>query len=635
MEWILIAAILIAAAVFCQRLRCQRKDLEAKMLEVSRRDAQEIARLVTFPEENPHIVMEINIQGAITYVNPACRGRFPVECTDCSHPLLSGLEEKLVNFDQNKWRDFEDEVAIDSCVFNRRIKYIAESGQVRIYGFDITHLKEVEQALDAARKEADEASSLKSIFLANMSHEIRTPLNAIIGYTDLMMMDTEKSSERERLGIINRSGKNLLELINDILDLSKIEAGKLDVLQEEFSFCQAIDHIRQLFSAQAADKKLDFRVSCPGILPESVIGDVKRITQVIVNLLTNSFKFTEAGSVSLSCAYENGTAIMMVADTGIGISEEQQQAIFTEFQQGDANTTRKYGGTGLGLSITRRLVDLMGGTIFLASEEGKGSTFTVRLPLPAGASFDVAAKSGAAEQAMSSGTMMSALARVSSGLQVLLAEDDMFNQGLIRQMLKKINVDLVTADNGQEALGRLQEADFDLLLLDMQMPVLDGMQTIEQIRKNNAWNTLHVIALTGETQDGDAEKFMNAGCNDYMAKPMNLEEFYGKIYALLAGQFSEDDNGLFSGESENVSAGEGEEHLVLTPELRVLLNDIITGLKNNMKIFNPDQIHSFAASLDEFDSDSRMVLLQKELQQVASTFDDEALPSIVRQLESL
>lgn len=634
MEWVLVAVVLVTAIVLCQRFRCQRDDLESEMLQLSRKDALALARLATFPEENPNIIIEMNLQGGIIYANPACRARFVVECVDCGHPLLTGLEEKLASFEQSKWQDFDDEVVVGGGIFNRRIKYIAESSLIRIYGFDITHLKEVEQALKVAKKEAAGASSLKSIFLANMSHEIRTPLNAIIGYTELMMMDVKKGSDKERLAIINRSGKNLLELINDILDLSKIEAGKLDVVQEEFSFCQIIDYIRQLFAAQAAEKELDFRASCPHSLPETVIGDSNRITQVIVNLLSNSFKFTEVGYVSLSCAYEKGTAVVTVADTGIGISREQQQAIFNEFQQGDADTTRKYGGTGLGLAIIRRLVDLMGGTVFLASEEGKGATFTVRLPLPEGARVGVDVQSRAPELVLSE-TLMAALAKVSSGLRVLLAEDDVFNQELIRQMLKKINVDIVTADNGQEALDRLREADFDLLLLDMQMPVLNGMQTIQQIRKNNAWNNLHVIALTGETQEGGAEKFINAGCNDYQPKPMNLEKFYGKIYALLAGKFSEDDNGGTVGQAANDLNDEGEEHLDLTPKLQTLLDNIIDGLKNNTKIFNPEQIHSFAASLDEFDNNDRIVKLQGELRQVASTFNDEALPALVRQFEQL
>ena len=633
MEWLFIVVILAAAVIVCRGYRCQRDDFEAEMTQLSHKNAIEIARLASFPEENPNVIIEINLQGGIIYANPACRARFTVEATDRCHPLLTGLEEKLAHFQQSTWHDFADEVAVDSGIFERKVKYIAESDLIRVYGVDITHLKEVEQALEQAKKEAEAASSLKSIFLSNISHEIRTPLNAIIGYTDLMMIDAERSADKERLAIVNRSGKNLLELINDILDLSKIEAGKLDVLHEEFSFCLMIDHTQQLFAAQAAEKKLDFRVSCPAILPENVYGDSKRITQVIVNLLSNSFKFTEHGSVSLSCSYENGIAVIIVADTGIGISREQQLAIFTEFQQGDANTTRKYGGTGLGLSITRRLVDLMGGTISMASEEGKGTTFTVRLPLPEGDNVDIDAKSREVEKPFTSETLMNALLKVSSGLKVLLAEDDVFNQGLIRQMMQKINVDIVAVGNGQEALEQLEDDHFDLLLLDMQMPVLDGMQTIVEIRKNKAWNKLHVIALTGEAQEGDAEKFINAGCNDYLPKPMNLEEFYGKIYALLAGKFSDESSGETT-TAENVSAVEEEERRTLDPKLRALLDDIVVGLKNNMKIFNPDQIYSFAASLDEFSNTDKIGELQQELRRVAATFDDEALPSIVRQIES-
>lgn len=604
-------------------------------IDARKRLEQEVNRLASFPEENPNVVLEVNLRGEITYVNPACKRLFSGSCKDGSHPLLIGLDDILAGFDEQGWKDVIDELEVGQTVFERRIKFIPRNSLLRIYAFDITHLKEIEESLTRARNEAAEAARLKSIFLANMSHEIRTPLNAIIGYTELMMKDFVEPGARERLSIIRKSGKNLLDLINDILDFSKIEAGKLDIVREEFSLQQTADHLRQMFAAQAEEKKLDYHVSCGSGIPKRVTGDVKRLTQILTNLLSNAFKFTESGSVALHCGYDGGVGVFTVSDTGIGISAEKQKVIFAEFQQADADSTRKYGGTGLGLTITRRLVELMGGELALTSAEGEGSTFTVRLPLAVGPrkKEDRPRDDGVP---LAGEALVSALSGLSTDLSVLLAEDDEMNQSLIRDMLKNINLGVTVTANGQEALDRLAEGRYDLLLLDMQMPVLDGMQTIDVIRKNETWKNLYVIALTGEAMPGDAEKFLRAGCNDYLAKPIDLETFYGKIYALVAGKFSMDfemtpERGTLESEASVEQDGEGE----LTAEVRSLIVNTIEGLRNNLKIFNPDHIRLLAKACEEYDSIARIRRIKQELLQVAASFDDEALPRIIKRLEDM
>jgi len=591
---------------------------------------QELRRLASFPEDDAHMIIEINLHGQITYANPACRYRFPGAGHDLDHPLLQGLESRLLHFDEKRWEDFSDELAIEGSHFDRRGKFIRGNSLIRIYGFETTSMKEIERSLQWAKQEAVEARRMKSFFLANMGHEIRTPLNAILGYADLMLMDAATPVDKKRLGIISRAGKNLLALINDILDFANIEAGKLEIVYHEFSLRQALHDLGQMFTPQAAEKGIDFRISGHGDMPDRVIGDSVRLNQILINLLSNSFKFTEKGSITLHCSYAGDTAIFTVADTGIGISREQQNVIFAEFQQGDAASTRKYGGTGLGLSITSRLVSLMNGSIRLESDIGQGAVFTVRLPFQQSSSPDTGAAPEQDVQQISGEMLTSALADAGVKLRVLLAEDDEMNQNLIREMLRNLGLNTVVAANGQEALDRLAEADFDLLILDMQMPVLDGMQTIERIRKNDRWQQLYVIALTGEAMPGDKEKFLQLGCNDYLAKPLELGVFYRKIYFLVAGRFS-----LAIGENLEARAFAASAGFVPSRELCFHIAQAIDVLQKNLKIFNPDQIRNLAASFADFISIKEIRNLQQELLQIAATFDDEALPQLIRKLEAL
>ena len=246
----------------------------------------------------------------------------------------------------------------------------------------ITERRLAEKELLKAKEEAENASRLKGDFLANMSHEIRTPMNAVLGYTHLLLDEEKDPGKKEQLEIINRSGKSLLNVINDILDFSKIEAGKIEINKKKFSLRKMINHICSMFIIRVRENNLTFPVTIEDSVPETFFGDEQRISQILLNILGNAFKFTEEGEIAVECDYKEGIGIIRISDTGIGISKEKQKAIFSPFEQADNSTGRNYSGTGLGLSISKRLAELLGGNISVKSEIGRGSTFTIELPLP-------------------------------------------------------------------------------------------------------------------------------------------------------------------------------------------------------------------------------------------------------------
>ncbi|MFH1217600.1 MAG: ATP-binding protein [Pseudomonadota bacterium] len=599
------------------------------------RDEQEtvdLRRLASIPEENPNMILEVNNRGEITFVNRSCRQRFKPGENDKFHPLFQGVQAMLDDREEAIRTEYQDELEVDGAIFERRIRIVPAAGLARVYAFDITKLKKVERDLLEATKQVEGVARLKSVFLSNIGHEIRTPLNAVIGYTELLLLDDPGDKERKRLAIIKQAGKNLLQLINDILDFAKIESGRLVIVNEEFDPHQLIAAVQQDFSHHACSKNLDFRVIVGDNMPARMIGDAKRIKQVLASLLSNAFKFTEKGAVTLSCGYDEGVFISRISDTGIGIPAEQQWVIFAEFQQGDVADSRKYGGAGLGLSISKRLVSLMEGELALESEPGSGSSFTIRLPIPVVGRQSALTKTESNERAGVE-KVTGALAFAGVDLQVLIAEDDEVNQGLLKALLHQVGIEAEVAANGRVALDRLAEKDFDLLFLDMQMPVLDGMATIAEIRNSSQWRNLHVIALTGEALPHDAEKFIAAGCDSYLAKPVELEFFYGKIYALLAERFSfnvEDQEESPAMEERSAMKGES---LQMSRELRFHLLQALDVLKNNLKIFNPDQLRMLSALFADFDDQGEIRLLQQELQRIAATFDDEALPQLIGKIE--
>jgi signal transduction histidine kinase/BarA-like signal transduction histidine kinase len=369
-------------------------------------------------------------------------------------------------------------------------------------------------------KQATQANKAKSEFLANMSHEIRTPMNAILGFGELLRDEPLSNDQKNYVDTILSSGKNLLQIINDILDFSKIEAGKLSTEKVEFSLIQMLEELESLFRPMCTRKNLDFDVLCCSELPNMMRSDPVRLRQCLVNLLNNAIKFTEQGHVYLNVSIEtmNQTPHIRfdIEDTGIGIPRDKQKLVFEAFTQADGSHTRKFGGTGLGLTITRQLVELLGGQISLRSDEGRGTIFTIQMPLGVDAdSQSVTFRHNAIEALQSE--FSNPLIPIKGN--ILVAEDARANQALIRIMLQKMGLEVTIVEDGQQAVEKINNGRYDLILMDMQLPVMNGYDATRQIKAMGI--QIPVIALTAHAMKGDEEKCRQAGCDDYLTKPID------------------------------------------------------------------------------------------------------------------
>ncbi|MDP1724994.1 MAG: ATP-binding protein [Alphaproteobacteria bacterium] len=378
-----------------------------------------------------------------------------------------------------------------------------------------TKTEELRKALDLAQ----EANKAKTSFLATMSHEIRTPMNGVLGMISLLL-DTPLNEEQQSFArIVESSAKTLLEIINDILDISKLEAGKVTLEIIPFMIKDLIESVRVLTQELAGKKKLVFKIEIDPEIPSTLLGDPTRLRQVVLNLVTNAIKFTEKGSITIQIKKHNEFddrfgIYFEVIDTGIGISKKNQTKLFAQFSQVDSSITRKYGGSGLGLAICRNLVTLMNGEIGYESEEGKGSRFWFTSVF---GKLDVAHKQ--------KGNYVDEFDMQPQHLKILVAEDNEVNQLVIKTMLTKMGHDVTIAHNGLEAFNQVQNNVYDLVLMDMQMPVMDGLEATKQVRKlNGDVRRVPIIALTANAMQGDREKCLEAGMNGYLSKPINKEE---------------------------------------------------------------------------------------------------------------
>jgi signal transduction histidine kinase len=377
-----------------------------------------------------------------------------------------------------------------------------------------------------AKEKAEQANKLKEAFLANMSHEIRTPMNAIIGFSDILSKRQMGAQEKEYVNTIKAAGENLLTIINDILDISKIEAGMMTFEDHNFSVSEIFISLNVMLMGKAREKNLELIFNCNRSVPDCLSGDPTRLTQIIINLAGNAIKFTTQGRVTVDVTVikDDAETVMLefsVTDTGIGITDDKLVHIFERFRQAESHTTRKYGGTGLGLSIAKQLVELQGGTLEVASEFKKGSVFTFCIPYK---------KSAQVLHVLAPPEINYSIEELSK-LKILLVEDNKLNVMLILSLFSQYNLNVEVAEDGSVAVEKLKEKDFDIVLMDMEMPVMNGYEAATAIRKELN-SSVPIIAMTAHAMSGERDRCLSLGMNDYLSKPINANLLFEKMYEL-------------------------------------------------------------------------------------------------------
>ncbi len=386
------------------------------------------------------------------------------------------------------------------------------------------------RAIQQQRTEIEKAANIKEQFLANMSHEIRTPINSVIGFTNLLQKTELDHKQGSFVNMIKSAGENLLTIVNDILDISKIEAGMLHFDKSPFSINEACYQVETLLYQKANEKNLEIHTNIDSSVPDVVIGDKERLIQILMNLTSNAIKFTEQGGVTISVNVTNRTDrtasfLFSVKDTGIGIKEEKLSTIFQRFEQAETDTTRKYGGTGLGLAIVKNLVEMQGGNIRVLSEEGNGSEFEFNITYEVRddimLDFITSYNKNTVPVINNKNTQL-------SNVKILAAEDNKMNQMLLKMLFEQWQLNIEIVENGEIATEKLMNGNYDLVLMDIQMPVMDGYTAVRKIR-TELKSKIPVIAMTANVLPGEKERCLDAGMTGYISKPINESELYSLL----------------------------------------------------------------------------------------------------------
>ncbi len=511
---------------------------------------QELVRYSHVVRSTDNVVVVADENGHIEWVNEAFERVTGLRHGDVAQLGARGLlldagadpqtVERMRSDLQERGEGFNDDLVVrladgrELCLYVDASPVHDERGQLTgfvLVGSDVTERRHAEQLVVAAKESAEEIAREKATFLASMSHEIRTPLNAVLGLTDLLLLTELDADQREYVRTAHSSGRLLLALVNDILDFSALETGRIELEERTFDLREMFRDTLGMFAAEADRKGVRLRLDLAPDLPTYVRGAETRLRQILVNLLGNGLKFTEHGEVALSVGLAatrathaaEGDSVRLrveVSDTGIGIPDERMPRLFQPFTQVDPSTTRKYGGTGLGLAICRLLTEQMGGSIDVFSKIGEGSVFVLEVALGRASSDDVTASRPAEGLPP----------QVASGLRVLLAEDDKVNQTVAVHMLRRLGVDPTVVGDGRAAVQAVVDGAFDLVLMDIHMPTMDGVQATAQIRGALSPDRQPVVvAMTANALEGDRERLLASGMDGYVSKPFTLADLAGTL----------------------------------------------------------------------------------------------------------
>lgn len=459
-------------------------------------------------------------------------------------------------------------------------------GSIVVISYDISDLTE-------ARQNAESANAAKSHFLANITHELRTPMIGILGSVDLLEHSHPSQEQVENINTIKACGERLLNTINDILDVSNIETGLLELNPSSCNLFEVLKKTTSIIEADLHSKGLLLELDIDKNLPHTVVLDHIKLRQIIANLLYNAVKFTLRGGIKVTASLEttclNRNWLMVsVADTGIGIPHDQLETVFNYFTQVDSSNSRRFGGTGLGLYICKKLIDLMHGEIWVQSEEGSGTTIGFKIPLEIAQEITLDIQN---EHILAHDPDIAAVEELSAEfitISVLLVEDNELNQKLVAQMLLNYGFEVITANNGLECLNILHRKDIDIVLMDMQMPLMDGYEATRIIRANHTWDELPIIAITANSMSNDREKCLACGCSSYLAKPFKSEALVREIRTYLKNRFIKGKN--FDSLSQQLIAD-------LLPEFVEMLDEMLNDLKDAIDMKNLEGVKNISHGL--------------------------------------